>query len=228
MLHLQHTNMYNHQLLATEIPNLLPTDTGEHALDLMQEHHVSHLPLIDGDHYLTLINEQDLLEWAHPEQALSTAPFPEYKPMVYGYQHPYEAIKRMVQQNITVVPILDEQHHYLGLITPIRLLQFIATNSSLDLPGGIIILDIKPMNYSLSEIAKIAEQNDCLITHVQVFYHADQDSMEVVIKTNNKEIQSLVATFERYEYTVVDSFGDKPAIDSLVDRYQSLMHYINM
>jgi hypothetical protein len=52
--------------------------------------------------------------------------------------------------------------------------------------------------------------------------------MEVVLKTNTKEIQSLIASFERYEYTVKEVFGELPAMESMLDRYQSLMHYINM
>jgi hypothetical protein len=61
-----------------------------------------------------------------------------------------------------------------------------------------------------------------------VFTFPDKEMMEVVLKTNTKEIQSLIASFERYEYTVKEVFGEMPAMESMLDRYQSLMHYINM
>ena len=55
-----------------------------------------------------------------------------------------------------------------------------------------------------------------------------KETMDVVIKTSTKEIQSLVSSFERYEYTVKEIFGEMPSIEGMMDRYESLMHYINM
>lgn len=220
--------MFIHQLISTDLPALKPTDSGDTALNLMQEWHVSHLALVEGEDYKALVKEDDILNWDTPEAPLSSASFVNFRPVVYGNQHPYEAIKRAVQQDISVVPVISDDNRYLGAVSRGDLLSFISNNSGLDQAGGIVTLEMKPIDYSLSEIARICESNDIILTNVQVFTQPGQETIEVVVKTNTREIQALVASFERYEYNIKEVFGELPASESLLDRYQSLMHYINM
>ncbi|MFT4061049.1 MAG: CBS domain-containing protein [Edaphocola sp.] len=222
--------MFVHQLVSSDIPSLRMQDTGDMAMQLMQEHHIAHLPIVDGSEYKALIKEDDLLNWHHPDRELAESPFVAlaYKPAVYANQHPYEAMRRAMDQNISVVPVIDDQGNYQGLVTRNVMLEFLSKNSGLDKSGGIITLELRPLDYSLSEIARICENNDVILLNVQIFTHADKEAMEVVLKTNTRELQALLASFERYEYTVKDVFGDLPASESMIDRYQSLMHFINM
>jgi len=220
--------MFIYQLISNEIPALLPTDTGDRALQLMQDHHVSHLSVVEGEEYKALIREEDLLNWETPEMALSSGEFMNFKPVVYGNQHPYEAIRRSIQQNISVVPVIDEENKYLGVVTRDHLYQFLSTNTGLNKTGGIIVLEIKPINFSMSEIARICESNDVIIINMQLLAVPEQETMEVILKTNTMEMQALLASFERYEYSVKEVFGELPGNESVLDRYQSLMHYINM
>jgi len=220
--------MYIHQLISQDLPVLHLNDTGDKALQLMQELHVAHLSLIDGDEYKALVKEDDILNWDTPEQPLSSADFLNFRPVVYGHLHPYEAVRRAIQQDITVVPIIDEANKYLGSIDRNDLLEYLSANSGISQTGGIITLEVKPADYSLSEIARICENNDVIILNTQVFTFPDKETMEVVIKTNTKDIQSLISSFERYEYSIKDFFGDVPSRESVMERYESLMHYINM
>jgi len=197
-------------------------------LQLMQELHVAHLSLVEGEEYKALVREDDILNWDTPEAPLSSAQFLNFRPVVYGNQHPYEAVRRALEQDISVVPVIADDNKYLGSVLKTDLLDFVARNSGLDKAGGIITLEMKPVDYSLSEISRICENNDVILLNVQVFTIPDQEAMEVVLKTNTKEIQSLIASFERYEYTVKEVFGELPSMEGMLDRYQSLMHYINM
>lgn len=186
------------------------------------------MSLVEGEEYKALVREDDLLNWDTPEMPLSSAAFLNFKPVVYGNQHPYEAIRRAVQQHISVVPVISPENKYLGVVGRSELLEYLHNNSGLDQSGGIITLEVRPLDYSLSEIARICENNDVILLNVQVFTYPDREMMEVVLKTNTKELQALIASFERYEYTVKEIFGEVPLMESLMDRYQSLMHYINM
>lgn len=220
--------MLAHQLISPELPVLHLSDTGEQALALMQESHVAHLALTDADEYKALIAEDELLNWETPEQPLSAAHFLNFKPVVYANAHPYEAARRAVQQDISIVPVIDESNKYLGALTRSGLLDFLCKDSGLDQSGGIISLEVKMANYSLSEIARICENNDVIILNTQLQSRPENDTIEVILKTNTKELQSLVASFERYEYSVKEVFGDLPARENMLERYQLLMNYINM
>jgi len=219
--------MFIQELISPEIPALSLGDHADKALQLMQDLHLSHLPLVDGTEYKSLIHEDDLLEWDNPD-VLAQAPFLVPGPVVYGHLHPYEAIRRATQMDISLVPVIDKDEQYQGVVTRYSLLDYMSQHSGLDKPGGIIILEMRPVDYSLSEIARICENNDVIILNLQIFTQPESDMMRVVIKTNTREVQTLVASFERYEYNVRQVFGELPAQESMKERYESLMRYINM
>jgi acetoin utilization protein AcuB len=95
-------------------------------------------------------------------------------------------------------------------------------------PGGIITLEIKPNDYSLSEIARICESNDITILQSGVYTNMETGMLDVTLKINRMEFSALVASFERYEYRVKEMYGESPAFENLLNRYNLLMNYINM
>lgn len=221
--------MFVQELISSDIPVLRPEDSGERALALFQELHLAHLPLVEDEEYKALIREDEVLNWDYPEQPLSRASFLHFKPIVYGHLHPYEAMRLVVQQKITLLPVIDESSNkYLGAVNRDILLDFVIAHSGIDKSGGIIVLEMKPVDYSLSEIARICENSDVTILNTQVFSYPDQDNIEVVLKTNTRELQALVASFDRYEYSIKEIFAELSSQESMLERYQSLMRYINM
>lgn len=220
--------MFVRQLIASDVPVLSASDSGDSAMLSMQEFHLSHLPIAQNEEYLGLVSEDMLLDWDRPEQPLSELVPHLSKPMVYAHQHPYEAIKRSVQLGLSLVPVLDEENKFMGSVTKSGLLDAVALQTGIDRSGGILTLEMRAADYSLSEIARICENNDVILLNVQIFTQSDSDTMDVVLKTNTTEVQSLVASFERYEYRVKEVFGEMPAYENMVERYRSLMNYINM
>jgi len=214
--------------LSTDIPVIKPSDTGSGILDLMQAEAQTALPLLNGDQYVALIKETDILEWPQQENAISTSEFLHFRPMVLDTAHPYDAAVLLSELSIPFVPILDEGNKYLGVVTAEDLLHFFCKNSGLNHAGGIIVLSVKPNDYSLSEISRICESNDAIILNVQVMIEHAGELMDVIIKTNTKDLQGLRASFERYEYTIKEIYGGIVLQNDVEDRYKLLMNYINM
>ena len=53
--------------------------------------------------------------------------------------------------------------------------------------------------------------------------------MEVTLKLNKYEIQSLIKALTRYDYTIKATFlEDEKMVDDLLDRYNALMNYLNI
>ena len=50
----------------------------------------------------------------------------------------------------------------------------------------------------------------------------------VTIKVNKFEISDIVATFQRYEYTVKYYFGEELYENELRNNYDHLMNYLNI
>ncbi len=216
------------QLISPEVPTLLPSDTGSKALFLMEEAHLTQLPMVKDDQYLGLIQENDVLDWNTPERALDSADFLNYRPAVSVSGHPFDVLRLVSEQNLNVVPVIDNTSRYIGAITRDDLLKYIAEHSGLDSPGGIIILELEPRQYSLSEIARICENEDVTIIASALRTNRETGVIEVTLKTNRTNLEALVSSFQRHEYLVKDVFGAQSGTEEVMDRYRQLMNFINM
>jgi acetoin utilization protein AcuB len=216
------------QLISQEVPVLLPSDTGSRALVLMEETHLTQLPVVRDNEYLGLIQEQDLLDWDTAEPGLDAESFQRYKPAVLGSGHPFDAMRLASEQNLNIVPVIDGAQKYLGSITRDDLLKYITENSGLDNPGGIIVLQLEPRQYSLSEIARLCENEDVTVIASQLSTDRETGTIEVTLKTNRTNVEALVKSFERHEYIVKEVYGAQAGDEDVMDRYRLLMNYLNM
>lgn len=217
------------QLISPIVPTLMPTDTGNRALHLMEENNLTQLPLVAEEQYMGLVQENDVLDLDEPDAQLNKADFLlNYRPAVLASGHPYEALRIAHQQNLAVVPVVDNDNKYLGAITRDDLLKFITENSGLDNPGGIIVLEMDPRNYSLTDIARICESEEVIVISSQIFSNRATGKLEVTLKTNRTNLGALAASFERHEYKVKEVYGEQAGQEDMIDRLKLLMNYINM
>src|SRR5690606_24798944 len=102
------------QLISSLVPTLRPEDSGNRAIQLMEQNNFSQLPLVADEKYMALVQENDVTEWDKPESPLSAAKFLEYRPAVFSFGHPFEALKIVHQYDLEVLPVVDQENHYLG------------------------------------------------------------------------------------------------------------------
>lgn len=216
-------------IIAAEIPTLHLDDSVDTAIDIMEEFNIEHLPLVDQDNqYLGLLSYELLTTVIIPDTLQHYATAPLLKAAAREFHHPYRAARLMGEYKLTIVPVIDENQKLLGVVNQRNLLQFLINNTGLVQPGGIIMLEVKPFSYSLSEIARICESNDVLILNVQIIEYPENESLIVMLKTNTKDLKAVMATFERYEYnaTVID--GELQLNDNAKERWDILMRYLNI
>ncbi len=160
--------MDSKSLISSEFPVLSLDDSGEKALRLMSEYRVFHMPLIQRDNYLALISEDDILDWDTPEEPLSLAEFLTFRPAVFEGAHPYEAVRIAKEFNLSVLPVVDKQNHFSGVITIDGLFTYLTDNNAIKSEGSILVLEMEQRNYSASEIARICETNSINILPLPV------------------------------------------------------------
>lgn len=219
--------MIAEELISNEIPPLKTSDSGLKALSWMEEFRISHLPIVNHQDLLGVISEEDIFNLNSPEEPLGNHRLSLYKPYVKSHQHIYEIIKLVAELNLSLVPVLDEHDKYLGVITLPDLIKNMAELSSIKDNGAILVLEVNERDYSLSQIAQIVESNDCKILSVYINTIPDSTKMEVILKLNRTDLRAVLATFNRYNYTVKASYNEI-GYDDFNDRFDLLMNYLNM
>ena len=93
----------------------------------------------------------------------------------------------------------------------------------------VIQLEMGAYDYSLSEIARIVEENDAKILGLTVDNNPeDPGRIMVTLLINQPESAAIVKSFERYNYNVVGIYSSTDENLDLLDRYSLLMRYMNI
>ena len=220
--------MLTRDLISIDIPPLTVNDGARRALEWMDEFKVSHLPVIDKTTYVGIVSDIEILDLVAHDETIGKIRKNLGKPFVFDYQHAYEALKMYDLLKITLIPVLDERERFMGVITQQKLLNYFAEMTDAKDPGSLIVLDLHMNDYSLSQIAQIAESNGAKILSLFLTPHRDSTELDVTLKINLQDASAVLQTLERYGYTIRESFTQRDAKNSMQDRYDSLMHYLNI
>jgi acetoin utilization protein AcuB len=220
--------MFAVELIADAIPPIHTSDTIQKVLDRMVEFRVRHLPIVNEEQFLGLLAESDIQPEIDPQTPIGSLALSLINPYVREDQHVYDVIRLFYEQQLSVVPVLDIKKNYLGIIPINAMNQYFATITSVSQPGGIIMLDINNKNNSLAHMAQIVESDNAQILSSYVRTFPDSTRMEVTLKVNKQDISNIIATFLRYEYDVKATFNHSEHDDGAMDRYASLMNYLNL
>ncbi|MCD6201609.1 MAG: CBS domain-containing protein [Bacteroidales bacterium] len=211
------------------VPALHTSDTGQKALNWMEVFRVSHLPIVNDKEFLGLISDTDIYDMNMADEPIGNHNLSLFSPFVYLDQHIYEVIEIVSRLKLTVVPVLDRQKNYLGMITNHDLIQYFAGLTAVKNPGAILVLELHQNDYSLSQIAQMVESNDAKILSMYIQSHEDSTKMEVILKINRTEVSSIISTFERYDYNLKASFMNNQELDSFyASRFDEFMMYLNI
>lgn len=218
--------MLTRDLISNAIPYLHKGDTVYHALQLMNDYHVAHLPVVEDEHYLGIISEEQLLQ-SDEESKLTELHISDGTSSVQANEHFLKAIQTAVTHKLSIVPVVEEKQ-LLGIVTYNDLLRNASEFMSLSQPGALVVLEIDNRNYSFTEINRIVESVGAQITQLNTFTDPESGTTQVTIRINKMEVSDLISTFQRYEYNVKYYFGEELYENELKANFDNLMNYLNI
>jgi acetoin utilization protein AcuB len=214
------------ELISTEVIALQPSHTGDEAIQMMNDFHVKHLPVVRDEQIIGVLSEEQIWNFDPDEEVSSyNLIHPHY---AQENDHIYEVMRIINQHKLTLVPVISRDNKYLGVITLYDLLQFFAQSAAFVEHGAVIVLEVSRQNYSLSQIARIVESENAFILNSFVTSLPDTTELEVTLKINRPDIQRILATFVRFGYIVKASFTEEDYINDLKENYDMLMSYLSI
>lgn len=220
--------MITKELLSESIAPLNPSDSAAFALGIMDEFKISHLPIVQNLTFQGLISDSDIYNFNNFDEPVGNHNLSLSQAYVTENQHIYDAIKIFSTLSLSLLPVITANNQYLGMITQADLIKHLAGIFAINNPGGVIILEINEKDYFLTEIAKIVESNDAKLLSLSITSFPDSTKLEVTLKLNRMDIESILQTFNRYNYSVKASFSENLNYESLKERFDSLMNYLEV
>ena len=221
--------MIAQNLLSEVVPPLRLTDSGQKALNWMEIFRISHLPVVDGKRLVGLISDKIIYDLNIIEIPVGDYTDHLLSPHVHTNQHIYEVFSAISVLKLSAVPVLDLHHEYCGVITVFDLAQKFADLVAVQEPGGVIVLELNAIDYSLSQIAQIVEGNDAKILSFYVNRVPDSNQITVTLKINVIDLSAIIQTFVRYDYNIKAVYMEDSMIQNLYDdRFDQLMKYMSI
>ena len=220
--------MLTAELINNNIPRLQLDDTVVKARQLMADFRVTHLPVVTDGFYMGLVSDEDLDDAEGDQKSIRLFEGNFIDASVFEHDHFLIAVNRSNQFETSVVPVLNKERAYMGVITAPELLRTLGHFTGAQEQGSIIIIEMERSQFSISEISRIVESNDATILHLNTNLHPVTGILTVTLHLNKKETAPIIASFERYEYTVTYFFGDDAIGKEIDGNYHHLMNYLSL
>ena len=220
--------MLTAELINQNIPKIQLSDSVGKAKQLINEFKLTHIPVVKNKKYLGLLSEEDLLDVESDKIKIEA--LQEQLMLIYIQDdvHFLNAIKYYNQHETNILPVLDKSAEYIGSITTSYLLKTLADFAGANEIGGLIVLEVERVHFSISEISRIVESNDCTILHLNTTTNPTTGRLTVTLNINKSEIATIIATFQRFEYTILYHFGVEKFEDNSDRNFKNLMNYLDM
>jgi acetoin utilization protein AcuB len=218
--------MLTRDLISNSIPYLHKDDKVHHALQLMNDYHVAHLPVVENDSYLGIVSEEQLLQ-SDDNNQIYQLQVTDGSTSVQANDHFLKAIQTAVINKLSIVPVVEEKQ-LLGIVTYNDLLRNASDFMSLNDPGALVVLEMESRAYSFAEINRIVESNDAQITQLNTLTDPETGIMQVTIRLSKLEVSDIISTFQRYEYNVKYYFGEELYENELKTNFDNLMNYLKI
>lgn len=215
------------QLSIANYPVVHLFDKASLALQFMDDYDIQHLPVIGEDEkYVGLITKNDLLD--DETATIAALEFQLVKVSVLPTVHFLSALSVASANDLTLVPVVTTEGELQGIITHTELMHAAATFNNADEQGGIIVLEMERSGYSIGELTRLVETNNANITQLNTYTEAGTGLLIVTLRISKMEIADILATLQRYDYSIRYYFGEEAYENELKENYDLLMAYLRI
>lgn len=219
--------MVAERLITSAVLPLRTSDTGKVSLASMENFNVRHLPIVNNQQLLGVISEEDILVH-NINEPIGSYGLSLIRPFVNKKDHIYEVMRLLAEHQLTIIPVVNDEGDYVGMVSLEDVLNYFAKTAAFSESGSIVVLEFQQRGYSLAEIARLVEAEGATILSTFVTSYPESSQVEVTLKINRQDIHAILNAFNRFGYEIKASFNEEEYLESLQERYDALMSYLNV
>lgn len=221
--------MIAEELINQMIPALKPSDTAEKAIIWMEELKTNQLPVIENRMFKGFISEDIILECNDLDRKIGDFMLLSENCYVNEDQHLFDIIRLAQECESELVAILSTEGKFMGVSRHEDTMKAFSNTLAVQGQGGILVLEMRFMDYSMAEISRLIESDDAKILGSYLSQnHKDQEFVFLTLKLNKEDLTTVVATLERFDYKIVAKFHESNTVETERERLDNLLNFINI
>lgn len=216
------------EILNTEIAPLKTTDNVALALTKLDLLHTNKFPVVDDGKLIGMISLETLIEVSDEEVLIQEVPLDDSISLPND-QHLFEATRKMLSNELFILPVVDSDKNFLGVIKKHEVLEALSDLFNLESFGSVLTIEMTPYDFTLSELIRIIEVEDAKILGVAVQKPNDHsDFYRVSVKLNIEDSSTVSAALNRYGYVVTSQVSSASMEKDFSDRADELIRYLDI
>jgi predicted transcriptional regulator len=199
--------------------------TVKEALQLFKTYPITHIPIIENDTFIGCISQSDILTIDNEDELLKEQQdFLEHF-QVNSEESIIELLKVFANNDTNILPAIIKQK-YIGYFELNDILEVFSQSPFLNSNGFILIIQKNNKEYSMSEVAQIVESNNGVLLGSYISNNFG-DKTELTLKISSQEINEIIQSFRRYNYTIITEHQDDFYLEELKNRSDYLQKFLN-
>lgn len=221
--------MIAQELINQMIPALKPSDTAEKAILWMEELKINQLPVVDKKVFSGMVNENMLLDSNNLDANVGQFQLQHENCYVLNTQHFFDILKTAYDNNSDLVAVIDVNNEYIGVTTYGDTFKAFSGTAAIQSQGSILVLSMRYIDYSLSDISRIIETNDAKIMSCFMSPNPDDSSkVFITLKINTTDLSTISVILERSGYQLIAKFHEEENNVKNLERIDNLLKFINI
>lgn len=213
------------ELLNADAPTLAPEDSAEHALGLMAEFCVDHLPIVGADGIFHGLMAAGAAQTGG--QCVGELLLP--RPVVaLPDAHVLDVAGQMAVHRLTGIPVVAQDERYVGLVLRADLFDHLARMLASQDSGAVLVIACSARDTALSKLLHVVEQSDTKVRSVTTEISlADESLTHITLKLNRCDTAHVRHLLQYYGYTIVAAYGEEDDYE-LQMRIEEFMHFLEV
>lgn len=217
------------EIINQMIPPLKTSDTAGKAYKWMEELRTNQLPVLEEGMYKGFITENIILEENNLDKRIGDFELEGAGCFVHFHQHIYDVMKVAADNEAQIVAVLDEENQYQGVINVEDTIAAFAQTAAVQSPGGVIVISMLQIDYSLAEISRLIEAEGAKILSSWISDDLlDGAKVKLTLKINKADLSHIIATLERFEYKIISRFHETNESASDQEKMDVFMKYLDI
>lgn len=148
---------------------------------------------------------------------------------IFNNEHLFQAIRMMLQHELPMLPVVNTEWEFQGIIKKEQVLESLSTMLNLTEYGSVITIELSQGDFTLSEIVQLIEAEGGRILGITVETpDAEKTAYEISIKLNLQDVSRVASALRRYGYTILTESESESRNIDLETRADELLKYIDM
>ncbi|MCC5927431.1 MAG: CBS domain-containing protein [Bacteroidetes bacterium] len=223
--------MLIHEIIENRPEPLHTTSTVSEAVAAMQVAGLRYYPIVSEQYSDVFVGQASLddIQNYTPDGQSEVEKGAGYGLVIRSSMHVLEAAHIMLSNKRNSLPVVAPDGMYVGILSKPQLIESITRLLNLGDPGTLIMVELKPRDFMLSDIIRIIESEGARILTLTVQSpDAINENYRISVKLNLDDLSRVGSALRRYGYLISIESAAELSDDELSDKADAFMRFLDI